>query len=177
MVTWGEMLRSPVFRRTVAVALLAVAVAACIGDSSTCAGGTASPGCKARSGANASEITGTAPARAAGSHRQVSVGSPPVLRKPQTVTAVATEPAHKPAVAGRTSAAGGHITGLIKRTHAPHTRPAQAGGLSVVVGRGETIDSLARRHGVAAAAIRQANQLPDRASVWSGQRLVIPRGA
>jgi hypothetical protein len=47
-------------------------------------------------------------------------------------------------------------------------------GNAITVRRGDTVDDIARRHGVPAAAILDANQLPDRASVWVGQRLVVP---
>ena len=180
MASMGEILRSRLFRRTVAVVLLAVAVAACIGDTTTCANST-SDRCvtKARAGANASEITGSAPARAAPAPRHAGASvPPPVLRRPQTMAAGATEPACKPASRpSRVSASRLDITGLIKRTSLRAPRSVPAGGVTVTVGRGETVDTLARRYGVSATAIRQANRLPERASVWSGQRLVIPRGA
>ena len=47
-------------------------------------------------------------------------------------------------------------------------------GAAITVRRGDTVDDIARRHGVPAAAILEVNQLPDRASVWAGQRLVVP---
>lgn len=177
MASWGEILRSRLFRRSVAVALLAVAVAACIGDSTTCAKGAAAGRCaaKARAGANASEITGSASARAGSAPRQAARAIPPVPRKPQTVAAGPTRPAGEPAAsARRPDHSRLDITGLIKRTG---PRAATFAGLTVVVGRGETVDTLARRYGVPASAIRQANQIPDSGAVWSGQRLVIPRGA
>ncbi len=180
MASLGEILRSRLFRRTVAVALLAVAVAACIGDTSTCANGS-SGRCvtKARSGANASEITGSAPARAAPAPRHAGAPVPlPALRQPQTVAAHPSAPACKPASrSSRVAASRLDITGLIKRTSLRGPLSAPAGGFMVTVGRGETVDALARRYGVSATAIRQANRLPERASVWSGQRLVIPRAA
>jgi murein DD-endopeptidase MepM/ murein hydrolase activator NlpD len=45
----------------------------------------------------------------------------------------------------------------------------------VTVGRGETVDSIAHRHGVPRAAILQANNLSAGQAIYPGQRLVIPR--
>ena len=49
-----------------------------------------------------------------------------------------------------------------------------AAGVAITVRRGDTVDDIARRHGVPVSAILEANRLPDRASVWAGQRLVVP---
>jgi murein DD-endopeptidase MepM/ murein hydrolase activator NlpD len=49
------------------------------------------------------------------------------------------------------------------------------GGSAVTVGYGETVDSIARRHGVPASAILQTNGIRDAAQIRPGQRLVIPR--
>lgn len=49
------------------------------------------------------------------------------------------------------------------------------GGTAVIVAPGETIDSIAQRHGVPASAIMQANNLMPGSQVRPGQRLVVPR--
>src|SRR5437899_536187 len=49
------------------------------------------------------------------------------------------------------------------------------GGTAIIVAPGETIDIIAQRHGVPAAALIEANSLPPGAAVRPGQRLVIPR--
>jgi murein DD-endopeptidase MepM/ murein hydrolase activator NlpD len=49
------------------------------------------------------------------------------------------------------------------------------GGTAIIVAPGETIDVVAQRHGVPAAALIEANSLPPGAAVRPGQRLVIPR--
>src|SRR5215510_11322337 len=49
------------------------------------------------------------------------------------------------------------------------------GGTAIIVAQGETIDVIAQRHGVPAAALMEANSLPPGAAVRPGQRLVIPR--
>jgi murein DD-endopeptidase MepM/ murein hydrolase activator NlpD len=49
------------------------------------------------------------------------------------------------------------------------------GGKAITVGAGDTIDAIARRHGVPASVIIQANNIAPPATVYPGQRLVIPR--
>jgi len=49
------------------------------------------------------------------------------------------------------------------------------GGSAVTVGYGETVESIARRHGVPASAILQTNGIRDASQIRPGQRLVIPR--
>jgi len=74
------------------------------------------------------------------------------------------------------------VTGSVAtRTPAapPPPKPTGAwtwdGGSPVTVGYGETVDVIAKRHGVPAAAILQTNGINDPASIKPGQRLVIPR--
>jgi murein DD-endopeptidase MepM/ murein hydrolase activator NlpD len=49
------------------------------------------------------------------------------------------------------------------------------GGTAITVAPGETIDGIARRHGVPVAVIREANNLASPNAIQAGQRLVIPR--
>ena len=49
------------------------------------------------------------------------------------------------------------------------------GGSPVVVGRGESLESIAHKHGVPASAILETNGLRSAAGIRPGQRLVIPR--
>src|SRR5215831_14467933 len=49
------------------------------------------------------------------------------------------------------------------------------GGSAVTVGHGETVEGIARRHGVPASAILQTNGIRDASQIRPGQRLVIPR--
>ena len=49
------------------------------------------------------------------------------------------------------------------------------GGTAIVVAPGETIETIARRHGVPASAIMQANNISSPATIHPGQHLVIPR--
>ena len=49
------------------------------------------------------------------------------------------------------------------------------GGSPVTVGQGETVDSIARKHGVPVAALMQTNGIREPGQIRPGQRLVIPR--
>ena len=49
------------------------------------------------------------------------------------------------------------------------------GGTAVSVARGDTVDAIARRHGVPTSAVLQANNLTAGQAIHPGQRLVIPR--
>ena len=62
-----------------------------------------------------------------------------------------------------------------RQPQAPAQHWSWDGGTAIVVAQGETIDSIARRHGVPASAILQANNMTHAAQLQPGQRLVIPR--
>ena len=49
------------------------------------------------------------------------------------------------------------------------------GGSPVTVGAGETVESIARKYGVPASALRQTNNLSETNAIRPGQRIVIPR--
>jgi murein DD-endopeptidase MepM/ murein hydrolase activator NlpD len=49
------------------------------------------------------------------------------------------------------------------------------GGEAVTVGRGETLESIAHKHGVPVFAIVQTNGIGNQAAIHPGQRLIIPR--
>jgi murein DD-endopeptidase MepM/ murein hydrolase activator NlpD len=67
------------------------------------------------------------------------------------------------------------ITGSSASVPPPSNHWTWNGGSAVTVGYGETVDSIARRHGVPASAILQTNGIRDAAQIRPGQRLVIPR--
>ena len=58
---------------------------------------------------------------------------------------------------------------------APGSHWTWEGGTPVTVAAGETVEAIARRHGVPASAIIQANNLSAPATIHPGQQLVIPR--
>ena len=70
------------------------------------------------------------------------------------------------------------ITGSVQRPAAP-PKPAGHwtwdGGSPVTVGYGESVETIARRHGVPASAILSTNGIANAAAIKPGQRLVIPR--
>jgi len=84
-------------------------------------------------------------------------------------------------VGGYQAPARQEVTGSVNTSSYPR-QPAPAaqnwswdGGTAIIVAQGETLDSIARRHGVPANAILQANSMTHAAQVQPGQRLVIPR--
>jgi murein DD-endopeptidase MepM/ murein hydrolase activator NlpD len=84
----------------------------------------------------------------------------------------------------RPPAAPSDVTGTVQAPVArkpPPPPPQQQpqwtwdGGTAVTVGQGDSVEAIARRHGVPASAILQANGLAAPAILYPGQRLVIPR--
>jgi murein DD-endopeptidase MepM/ murein hydrolase activator NlpD len=71
----------------------------------------------------------------------------------------------------------GEVTGSIPAAPPPPPPPVWTweGGTPITVGAGETLEMIAREHGVPMAAIMQANNITSPEMVRSGQHLVIPR--
>ena len=71
------------------------------------------------------------------------------------------------------------VTGSVASAPAPRPAPVSNwtwdGGTPVTVAPGETVDTIARRHGVPASAIMQANNISAPTAIHPGQQLVIPR--
>jgi murein DD-endopeptidase MepM/ murein hydrolase activator NlpD len=63
----------------------------------------------------------------------------------------------------------------IVRKPAPPAQWSWDGGTAITVAPGETVESIARRHGVPVAVIMEANKLSSANAIQAGQRLVIPR--
>lgn len=89
----------------------------------------------------------------------------PAPSQPATVAAapapIYTPAAYTPSSGDVTGSASGHWT--------------WNGGAPVTVGHGETVESIARKHGVPAAALMQTNGIREPGQIRPGQRLVIPR--
>jgi len=68
----------------------------------------------------------------------------------------------------------GEVTGSVPAAPPPPTWTWE-GGAPITVGPGDTLETIARRHGVPVAAIMQANNITNPASVHPGEHLVIPR--
>ena len=67
------------------------------------------------------------------------------------------------------------ITGSVTAPKPASSNWSHDGGTAITVTPGDTIDSIARRYGVPASAIIQANNLTQPAAIRPGQQLVIPR--
>src|SRR5262249_42999425 len=160
--------------RAAALALTAISIAACSGDTSRFNDNPFSGG---------PETTGsTQPGAAPAASHVESRALPHVSPTPATTTTgsgVAGGGRGKAADAPRTGpgqAATAEVTGA---TTAP--KPAASGnwtwegGTPVTVAHGDTLEGIARRYGVPASAILQANNLTAPASIHPGQQLVIPR--
>jgi murein DD-endopeptidase MepM/ murein hydrolase activator NlpD len=106
-----------------------------------------------------SDSRGPAPALSSysASPTPVAYNPPPAATPPRAAPApevTGSVAAHKPAVGGRWS---------------------WDGGTAVTVAPGETVESIAHRHGVPVAAVMEANNLASPRAIQAGQRLVIPR--
>ena len=67
------------------------------------------------------------------------------------------------------------VTGSLPPAAPPRPAWTWEGGTAVVLAPGETLEMLAKRHGVPVAALMEANNITSPAHVHPGQRLVIPR--
>ena len=94
------------------------------------------------------------------------------LSPPATVAATPANYAQSP-VAYRSSSRYSDVTGSSVPPTSSHW--TWNGGSAVTVGYGETVEGIARRHGVPASAILQTNGIRDASQIRPGQRLVIPR--
>ena len=152
-----EMLRARSWPRAAALTLMTIGVAACSSDASRFHESPFGLG---------SDTTGSV-AQGAPQGQPVSrVESRPLA--PQAAQAQPIQPAAK--LAAATPGAGSVVR---KPTAAGNW--SWDGGKAITVGPGDTIDAIARRHGVPASVIIQANNIAPPATIYPGQRLVIPR--
>jgi murein DD-endopeptidase MepM/ murein hydrolase activator NlpD len=149
----SEMLRSRFSPRAAVLALVTISVAACSADTSRF-----------------------------NDNPFASLSNPaPTASMPQAQTAQAPQPHSATSVAVNSTAAGPGRPGASEVTGSVLHKPASSGnwswdgGTAVTVAAGETIDTIARRHGVPASVIMQANNITAPATLYPGQRLVIPR--
>ena len=75
---------------------------------------------------------------------------------------------------GSYQSGNGDITGTLPSAPPPPTWTWE-GGTPITVAPGETLETIARQHGVPVAAIMQANHITNPATVHPGEHLVIPR--
>jgi murein DD-endopeptidase MepM/ murein hydrolase activator NlpD len=180
-----QWLRSPV-PRAVALALTTIGVAACSGELSRFDDNPFSS-------KSSPEATGSIQSGQAAAVSRVESRPLP----PQTAQLASSPPSTDGTAAGSGVAGGGkgmasyapnssparlgaspgpEVTGAIATPKpAPSGNWSWEGGTAITVAPGETIDAVARRYGVPASAIIQANHLTAPATIHSGQQLVIPR--
>lgn len=178
----AELCRSLPWSRLAIFAVIAVAAVSCSSESSRLTdpfGHRKSPA--------PGEVTGSV------ANRSTHVQSRPL---PPPQTSHMTAPATRPAVTGVAGGsagmasyqpgqrAGHEITGSLPAPPPTQVSATPAavqrnwtweGGTAITVGPGENGHVLSQRYGAPAAAIAQANGLPDAAAIKPGQRLVIPR--
>jgi murein DD-endopeptidase MepM/ murein hydrolase activator NlpD len=196
-----ELLRSRFWPRAAALALMTIGVAACSGEVSRFSEGTYAPrGNPETTGSippaqvapagrvesqplppqtmqaappgapmNASTSAPTS-AGIAGGGRGLASYSP-------TSSYSSPSPALSPSLApARPSASvSPDITGSVATPKPASSNWSWDGGTAITVVQGDTIDGIARRYGVPASAIIQANNLSASATIQAGQQLVIPR--
>src|SRR5262245_45272150 len=152
-----EMLRSRCWPRAAALTLMTIGVAACSSDVSRLHESPFGLG---------SDTTGSV-AQGVPQGQPVSrVESRPLA--PQVAQPQPIQPATK--LAAATPGAGSVV-----RKPTPTGNWSWDGGKAITVGAGDTIDAIAHRHGVPASVILQANNITPPATIYPGQRLVIPR--
>ena len=166
--------RLRVWPRVAVLALVGVAVAGCENsarfDSNPFASNRAAP---------RQDVTGSISSRPA-SNGQVVSQPLPAPSRPTTVAAGAAS-----LMASAVSRPIGRARNEFRRDRlgagASATPPTPTGhwtwdgGRPVIVGRGETLDTIARHNSVPASAIMQTNGISSPAAIRPGQRLVIPR--
>src|SRR5215470_12966915 len=149
----SEMLRSRFSPRAVVLALVSVGVAACSADTT-------------RFNDNPFASHGNPELTASMPQAQTAQAPQPRSATSTAVNSTAVGP-------GRSSAS--EVTGSVLHKPASSGNWSWDGGTAVTVAAGETIDTIARRHGVPASVIMQANNITAPATIYPGQRLVIPR--
>src|SRR5215831_8891939 len=152
-----EMLRSRYWPRAAALTLMTIGVAACSSDTSRFHESPFGLG---------SDTTGSVAQGAPQGQPVGRVESRPLA--PQAAQAQPIQPATK--IAAAAPAAGS----VVRKPNAAGNW-SWDGGKAITVGTGDTIDAIARRHGVPASVIIQANNITPPATIYPGQRLVIPR--
>jgi len=145
----------------VAISLIGIGVASCSADSGRFGEGFGS----SSSSTSRSDVTGSIPQTAPADH----IDSRPLPNLASADNGVSG--------GGRgmgSYQSGGEVTGSIA---APPPQPTWTwdGGTAVTVRPGQTIEGIAREHGVPVSALMEANHITSAASVVPGQHLVIPR--
>src|SRR6266511_1585446 len=149
----AEMFCSRLFPRAAVLALIAAGVAACSADTS-------------RFNDNPFAFI----SRPDASMQQAQTAQAP---QPHSGPAIAATPAGAGKAVASNSPRSGEATGSVLRKTSGNW--SWEGGTTVTVAAGDSVDTIARRYGVPASVIMQANNIAAPATLHPGQRLVIPR--
>ena len=164
---------SHLWPRVAVLALVGLAAAGC----SNSARFDSNPFASNRQAVQPQDTTGSIGQRAPSSNR-VYAQPLPAPSRPATVAA-AGGTAYGAQGLGAYRPGAADITGSVPAHRAPPPAPAGHwtwdGGQPVTVSRGETVEMIARKYGVPASAILEANGFRDGAALRPGQRVVIPR--
>ena len=182
----AELLRSRRVPQVAVLALMSVGFAGCSADMQTRLSDFSNPF------ASQPEATGSVRTPAV-ERRELSQYARPQASAPQyqsqalPAPAVATPPAY-PASSGGVSGGGRGISSYAPPSHSPiettatvpprsvaAARPAAQNGTTIIVGTSDTLDLLAKRYNVSAAAILQANGYKGPRVLSPGQQLIIPK--
>jgi murein DD-endopeptidase MepM/ murein hydrolase activator NlpD len=156
--------RRPAFwPQIVAVSLIGLGAAACSADSGRFNEGFGSSSAPA----SRSDVTGSIPHTAPTSR----IESQPLPR----LAAADNGSSGGGRGMGSYSTGGSEVTGSINPPPPPPPAWTWEGGTPITVGPGDTLEAIARSHGVPASAIMQANSLSGPSAIYPGQHLVIPR--
>jgi murein DD-endopeptidase MepM/ murein hydrolase activator NlpD len=143
--------RSAVWPQLVAISLMGLGAASCSADSGRFSEGFGSNS----SSSSRNDVPGSIPQTAPANH-------------------IESRPLPHLAGADGGMSGGGQVTGSIAAAPPPPTWTWE-GGAAVTVGPGETLEMIARQHGVPVAAIMESNNITSPAMVHPGMHLVIPR--
>src|SRR6185437_12030845 len=123
------------------------------------------------------ETTGSIAPRSA-PLRRVEAQPLPAPSRPATVASTGVAAGGHGLGAYRPAGAGPEVTGSVTERRVPQAPAGHwtwNGGTPVTVGQGETIETVARKYGVPASALMQANGIAHASALRPGQRVVIPR--
>ncbi|NOJ50306.1 peptidoglycan DD-metalloendopeptidase family protein [Bradyrhizobium archetypum] len=179
----AELLRSRRVPQVAVLALMSVGFAGCSADMQT----RFSDSSFSNPFASQPEATGSVRTPAAERHERPQAQVPQYQSQALPPPAVAAPPAY-PTSSGGVSGGGRGISSYAPPSHPPiettaavpprsvaASRPAPQAGTTIIVGTSDTLDILAKRYNVSAAAILQANGYKGPRTLSPGQQLIIPR--
>ena len=185
----AELLRSRRVPQAAVLALMSVGFAGCSADMQT----RFSDNSFSNPFASQPEATGSVRPPAAERREPPQYARPQASSAPQFQSQAlpppaAVAPSAYPASSGGVSGGGRGISSYAPPSHSPiettatvpprsvaAARPSAQNGSTIIVGTSDTLDSLAKRHNVSAAAILQANGYKGPRVLSPGQQLIIPK--